>query len=104
MKPRHAAALALVGWYLFVAPSTGMYNLADGMVRNPTVPLAYWEVRGHYDSLDDCREEAIKLFPEPVFMKKRRLYGLTKEHLYSYGVKRGYACVSSSDPRLKERN
>jgi hypothetical protein len=39
MNPRHAAALALVGWYLIVAPN-----------RQTDVPLGRWEVVANFDS------------------------------------------------------
>ena len=102
MKPRHAASLALVGWYLMVAPSTGLY-WGDGMVRNTSAPLAGWEVRGSYDSLADCRQEAITLFSPPATVHKGRFYVMKNEFLYSYGVRLGYVCVSSADSRLKEK-
>ena len=74
-----------------------------GMVRNTSAPLAGWEVRGSYDSLADCRQEAITLFSPPATVHKGRFYVMKNEFLYSYGVRLGYVCVSSADFRLKEK-
>src|SRR5208282_990037 len=55
MNPRHAAALALVGWYLMVPPPT-----VDLSTRLPTTkpnldaPLRYWDTFGNFDSAQDC--------------------------------------------------
>ena len=46
MKPRHAAALALVGWYL-------MMPLKD----HPEAPIKYWSQIGSYDSAKECEAE-----------------------------------------------
>src|SRR5579863_1835816 len=96
VKPRHAAALALVGWYLFAAPSTFRYW--GGPVRNTSAPLKDWEVEGHYDSLAACREEAITNFVPPTIDNKGHSYVMKKEYLYDYGVQLGYVCVSDADP------
>jgi len=54
MKPRHAAALALVGWYLMVPPivqPSGREGTAD-----TNAPLSKWVkvIRGTFDSDDAC--------------------------------------------------
>ncbi len=46
MKPRHAAALALVGWYLLMPPPSSKY---PGSVVDTTAPLSQWEVVPSYD-------------------------------------------------------
>jgi hypothetical protein len=94
MNLRHAAALGLVGWYLFDAPSTFRYW--DGAVRNTSAPLMDWEVEGHYDSLAACREEAITHFSPPMTANKGHLYVLKKKYLYDYGVQLGYVRVSDA--------
>jgi hypothetical protein len=47
MNLRHAAALALVGWYLMVPPSTG------GKL-DTKAPLSQWINEGAFDRADDC--------------------------------------------------
>ena len=47
MKLRHAAALALVGWYLMLPPTT--LNGVD-----ISAPLAQWSIYQEYDSYRNC--------------------------------------------------
>ena len=47
MKPRHAAALALVGWYLMVPPL-----FKKGIDLN--APPSQWEHRQAFDTADRC--------------------------------------------------
>ena len=58
MKVRHAAALALVAWYLMAPhigsvtskrnPATGYYDAYS------TEPFCVWEITGSYDSAAEC--------------------------------------------------
>jgi hypothetical protein len=45
----HAAALALVGWYLIDPPLSPDKKLVAGYA-----PLSKWYIRGAYDSVTDC--------------------------------------------------
>jgi hypothetical protein len=65
MNPRHAAALALVGWYLMIPPLTedGHPAQLSGPIRRDSVwavefkaPLSKWEIKGTYDSVSQCNE------------------------------------------------
>jgi len=64
VKPRHAVALALVGWYLMVSPDWGTKD----------TPLSQWEIQGSYDTATECREafeqrlneEAAQLAADPT--------------------------------------
>jgi hypothetical protein len=50
MKPRHAAALALLmAWYLMVPPEG-----CTGKIRM-NAPLSNWSSVDSFDSLDDCK-------------------------------------------------
>lgn len=53
VKPRHAAALALVGWYLMTPPTPN--NDPDQFSAN--APLSSWVQVGSYNSLEDCKNE-----------------------------------------------
>jgi hypothetical protein len=53
MKPRHAAVLALVGWYLLIPPVTK--NTA-----HPDAPLSKWQKFGTFDSVKDCESHAVE--------------------------------------------
>jgi hypothetical protein len=51
---RHAAALALVGWYLMLPP---MEANEQGVLisLNLNAPISKWDVSGSYDSPSECR-------------------------------------------------
>jgi hypothetical protein len=87
MKPRHAVALVLVGWYLMVPPM-------DNQARNyATVPIKYWHLIRAFDSAKECEE-----FVEQFAAKARfrgEWYGVLKERTLSS------RCVSTDDPRLE---
>ncbi len=57
MKLRHAAAFALVGWYLMIAPNRPSrvwgwwYQITD-----EARPLSDWEIVQSFDSAADCRQ------------------------------------------------
>jgi hypothetical protein len=53
MKLRHAAALALVGWYLMVPPLAS----SQGLAVNLHAPLWKWISIGNYDSADACSKQ-----------------------------------------------
>ncbi|SRR5216684_4712508 len=82
MKTRHAAALALVGWYLMVPRSSGSEAV-----------LYSWSILHSYDTAQACeaareksREEAEASLPP----------GALKSRLTDLSI-----CVASDDPRLK---
>ena len=91
MKPRHAVALALVGWYLMIPPDTpGGFRRYEykgpgiGLVPVIPEPINEWQVVDGFDSAADCHaaleEDAKKEHPK-----------------YGYGK-----CIeTASDPRLK---
>jgi hypothetical protein len=53
MKPRRAAALALVGWYLMLPPLRRGQPTGAGAV-GPEAPLSVWQNMGSFDSATDC--------------------------------------------------
>ena len=56
-KPRHAAALALVAWYLMLPPIT--YESVSGEPRVASDdPLGTWKILGSYDSAAECHQAA----------------------------------------------
>jgi hypothetical protein len=81
MKLRHAAALALVGWYLMMPPR----KTVDGQVfPDTTVAVSQWSQMQAYDTAKECEADAIKL--------RNRETSL---------VAASAICVESTDPRLK---
>ncbi len=66
MKLRHAAALALVGWYLIIPPLDHSWSLSLRHWINPSrvpivdtcdpsAPISQWEDFGEYEKLADCQ-------------------------------------------------
>ena len=91
MKPRHAAALALVGWYLMTPPPP----------FNPSTPLSKWSRMGKtdYASEGECTADREKLqvaFRDPG--------NIPPEHITATIMVKAMAhllCVATDDPRLK---
>jgi hypothetical protein len=94
MTLRHAAALALVGWYLMV-PMPGNDPIPNAEVRS----FAKWIHVHSFDSADTCEAGKIRLIRS----------GLKPFELGSYPeqeVKKVLLigrCIASDDPRLKEK-
>jgi hypothetical protein len=78
MKPHHAAALALVGWYL-VAPPALPY---DPDKVDESAPLSRWDVLTKVDSESQCEAEKARLTGTPLGRVAK--------------------CIVGDDPRLKK--
>ena len=86
MNLRHAAALALVGWYLMVPLSQGD-------------PIPKWDHYGSFDSASECttaRENAIRAGVADATMMGTSQVEVKHALLLS-------ECIASDDPRLKEK-
>ncbi|MDO8433936.1 MAG: hypothetical protein Q7S58_16175 [Candidatus Binatus sp.] len=88
MKPGHAAALALVGWYLML----GAPPAKEG-VRNYDAPMSQWVQVQAYDSAADCEAD-----------RTRRWY-MCDQQGDKAGAKLWFdaKCVTTDDPRLKAK-
>jgi hypothetical protein len=105
MKPRHAAALALVGWYLMV-PS-------NGPNARQSDPLSKWRVHRSYDSAEECQaaidahrrvlaEHEQDHSRDKKLTPSQRVEEATKEAEWEWEF--GPAqCIATDDPRLKEK-
>jgi hypothetical protein len=89
MNLRHAVALALVGWYLLMPPTTH-----DHPSGNVDAPLAQWAKRP-----TTYRDKAER---EHVLDQQRRLWNAKNRQLKVRFYKQGQ-CVAANDPRLKEK-
>jgi hypothetical protein len=90
----HAAALALVGWYLMTAPSrAGWFD--------PDAPLLQWTQAGSFDTASKC--EQIRTIANQKFLDKFDVYNRdTLEKVDPLtAVNRISRCIASDDPRLK---
>ena len=70
MKPRHAAALALAGWYLMMPPTQSMLDsscpphigILDSLIASITM-------ESHNDRLTRCNREATTVVPNAPFSR-----------------------------------
>jgi hypothetical protein len=108
MKSRHAAALALMGWYLMLPPS-----------KKNDAPLSEWIISHSYASAEACqsaqnknRDQAaakLKTYDNMTDKQRRDLQhnqaSLDQEMADSDSFDAAFqsACIASNDPRLKEK-
>lgn len=84
----HAAALALMGWYLLIPPATLPPNVS---YRSP---LSKWQTISAFDSADECQD-----FLTTFFQTSRQKAALNllepayRDFMFA-------KCVASDDPRL----
>jgi hypothetical protein len=89
MNPRHAAALALVGWYLMFPPTSRDYPTG-----NVDAPLTQWLKRPTtYRNKDEC-EHVLDRDIRRTNSKNRQVW----VNIYKLAQ-----CVSTDDPRFKEK-
>jgi hypothetical protein len=85
IKLRHTAALALMGWYLFVPPQTRFWWIGEQRYDD-AAPLSKWTIDRSFDKAAGC--EAARL--------------ATQELAGDAAIRMGHAvCVASDDPRLR---
>jgi hypothetical protein len=128
MKPRHAAALVLVGWYLMFPPPDFDHatHLANG---NPNLdaPFSDWRNEASFDSAKECNAELHSYveFSKQVELTIRREHRseqqesaeeekMDEQSNFPKGFSRALSryglvgavnaqCVATDDPRLKEK-
>ena len=96
MNLRHAAALALVGWYLMIPP---IIEKAGGYEADFNAPISRWSVNSPFDAASECRAVNGQL----VLEQKQRL-DKAPIHSLDWAVAQRLVtsqCISSDDPRLK---
>jgi hypothetical protein len=99
MNPRHAAALALVGWYLIAPPIRNieqppLYDESDYDYLNEHAAYPDWKVISVLNTETECehvRDFAKERVAENVFLN-------TDPELQQYDEAE---CMASDDPRLK---
>jgi hypothetical protein len=90
---RHAAALALVGWYLMLPP------INDG-TPEVTAPPSRWEILFPYDTARDCQISLSRIVGQTLVDLQKPM-ARDKEN-FVLRLSSG-TCVASDDPRLKEK-
>jgi hypothetical protein len=102
MKNRHAAALALVGWYLIVPPVRGTAKSDEQTAM--TARLSYWPVLEKYDSVGNCQARAKYLRTYDPAKSDELMVFKNATEAGRWAVARSHAtCVASNDPRLKQK-
>jgi hypothetical protein len=111
MKPRHAAAFALVGWYLMLPPAV-MPKTGDPITwitYDSSAPIYQWNHMDSFDHAGDC-EAARKALLDKT---KENASIVVPEKMSQADVKRSLdervlnavsaECIATDDPRLKEK-
>jgi hypothetical protein len=88
MNLRHAAALALVGWYLIMPPRSVMRGFC-----NDDAPLQLWKIVESFDTAAECTRSR-----SDASDRAKREHRDFLAYVYSEE-----ACIASDDPRLKEK-
>ncbi len=99
MNPRHAAALALVGWYLMVPPAIPGTNEV-----NQSAPLSQWKIGRIFPRNQGCEAAKERLHQQALAAQTQRdvLVGRRSQRdPESHCVLCKAQCVVSDDPRLK---
>jgi len=88
MKPRHVAALALVGWYLMIPHRPGDHS----------EPFSQWYQSGEFDKEAECNE--LLEYDRGVYHGNKSKRPTVQEQIrrLRYGQ-----CVDANDPRLNPR-
>jgi hypothetical protein len=92
MNVRHAAALALVGWYLMTPPLA-----SDRLDVERDAPLSTWKQGGAFDTAKDCEanlSDGLKRLDHAN--GEKQFPSFYHEFLYA-------RCIAVDDPRLKEK-
>ncbi len=89
MSIRHAAALAIVGWYMMMPPTGRDYPMG-----NVDAPLTQWKKRATvYRDQDECEHVLDRI--------RRNTNAKNKQTAVRYYKQA--QCVSGDDPRLKPK-
>ena len=103
MNPRHAAALALLGWYLMVPPQNPHWREKRQPLYDESVPLSEWDINESFDTAIECQALRDKLLNEGV-KARNRTFDETHDEGQATVVLQNWTsgrCVSTDDPRLK---
>ena len=98
VKPRHAAALALVGWYPMMPTR---YGSTDTLTLRSDLPLSKWTISQAFDSADDCETTLAAMEKRYNRFIKEGADTPDKKLAILYGLAQ---CVSTDDPRLRDKS
>jgi hypothetical protein len=99
VKLRRAAALAIVGWYLMLAPRT---SDSPPVTDDVNAPLNKWKTVGSYDTAAEC-DAGKKDTPATIYNaeegmseQQKKVWTQTIMNLLEASI-----CIATDDPRLK---
>jgi hypothetical protein len=94
MKLRHAAALALVGWYLMVPPFTDGPQIID-----PDASFSKWQVMDSFDTANACRiaRDGLRKWADD---HKKECTDPVRINAYLCVRQIAADCIATDDPRL----
>jgi hypothetical protein len=96
MKLRHAAALALVGWYLMVPPP----KVAGRLLVDLDAPLSKWTVYNPYETAAECAQGHVDFGKK---IKENLTKEPTQDNKMQYQQIISAQCIASNDPRLNSK-
>ncbi len=107
MKLSHAAALALLGWYLILPPlvqgPVTDRRCQQGVGPNEAASMSHWVIKTGFDTAKECERQKDKI------MSEAQALDLTKLSMEDFCAQAAIAlqvqeaqCVATDDPRLKE--
>jgi hypothetical protein len=98
MKPRHAAALAFMGWYLLLPPLVNAPYKVD-----TEAPLTSWKVYQTFDTREECDKSLLATKAKYQHTATAPV-GAIKKGTRAFALQMTFArCVSSDNPMLKAR-
>ena len=106
VKPHHAAALALVAWYLMIPP-VSTYN-GGAYVHSHSSVRRWTRIGTSFDSAADCEEAKERSQKNVQDAEERGLESAARmdanpddQALAGYAAARQMKCVSKDDPHIK---
>ena len=95
MKARHAAALALVGWYLMTPP---LLETQVGVGLDE--PLSRWDIQRAFDTAAECEAARSLWIHENGLKSTKKAIRRGSPEMGGLWVS-GSKCIATDDPRLK---
>jgi hypothetical protein len=100
MSTRHAAALALLGWYLML-PQVYRPTKDKPASNNRGAPVSKWDIHKSFDSAAECEKERDNLQRSAETMLEPSSRGDPDGKYRALGEADEVAvCIASDDPRL----
>jgi hypothetical protein len=108
VKPRHAAALSLVGWYLMLPPlADRAYDLSQPRLIEGDAPLSEWIIKRAYDTAEECVKAQKALhddsYPiESKYVNSNHEDADSTERIKTIDIVQNLQaeCIETDDPRL----